>query len=216
MQLTYGDLVLPQDIPTEFVVNKALLSWFSDFFRGCSELQGAKLSIIELKDVDAAILQGYVFYLYKRQIRFADGEKTTLDHVPLLIDLYIFADKYDSMLHRNEVVDRVWVLLAYDEVDQWPWAAIGKAFSHLPVTAMLYKLLMADVCYVLEGSDRDMCSMIITHFPPEAAISVMHYLVSKTAQRALLCPQYEPRTASGLKAPKEYIERKEEEQRDGL
>lgn len=199
------------------MVNKALLCSYSDFFRGFFEVQGSEVSVIELKDVSAAVLQGYVFYLCKLLIRFADGERMSLDHMPLLIDLYIFADKYDSMFHRNQVVDRVWALLEYDQVDQWPWPAIGKAFTHLPVTAMLYKLLMAEVCYVLvrSESDRNTCSMVILHLPPEAAVSVMHYLPSTAIQRAELCPHYEARTTSSTRAPKEYLECKDEEQRAG-
>lgn len=208
-QLSYGDLILPQGIPTEFMVNKTLLCWYSAFFRGCFETQGTKLSLIEMEDVNSAVLQSYIFYMYRHQIRFADGEKPSLRHMPLLIDLYIFADKYDTVSHRNEILKEVWALLVNHQIGRWPWAAIGKAFDRLPVTAMLYKLLMTKVCAVLVGSDRDRCSMIIAHLPPEAAVSVMHYLASDNMQRATLCPQYDARITSSVKMPKEYLERKE-------
>ncbi|KAJ8606405.1 hypothetical protein MRB53_040988 [Persea americana] len=147
-------------VDRDFAINKALSCYYSAFFKGCFEAQERDPSPIELEDVTDAVLQAYIFCLCKRCIRFPDGQKLVLRHVPLLVDLYIFADKYDTKDVRNKVVEEVCGAFMDSDRD-----SCSMMIAHLPSEATI------SVVHYL-ASDQVQRTSLCPRYKPRVTTSV--------------------------------------------
>lgn len=162
-----------------FTVSKAALCRHSAFFRGYFMIENLDTSAVIIEDVKATILQAYVFFIHEGEIAFGDGQALGLEHASLLVDLYIFADKYDTAILRNKIIRKFWVLVGEAELSEYPWAAIKKATHSLPVSANLFKVILLHLSDGLQYEEHteEFADRIMSCCSPVAASLLLQHFV---------------------------------------
>lgn len=131
---------------------------------------------IELPDVSSDILEIYIYWIYNRVIVLPDGSDSENLHSGNLltfVDLYVFADLYDTRELRNDIVKATLECTSSDMLD---YEVVGQALHKLPQKSKLYALLLMDMQSPggLDLTDEYSCEQLSMHFPREA-IRVLIY-----------------------------------------
>lgn len=139
---------------------KAMLCRYSAYFRGLLHLDLSNpLHTIDLEDVSIEVMTSLLGWLYHDNIYFlhkTQDQARSWEDLPHLVDIYIFADKYDFLQVRNRAVKYLkddLISLGTDPKDftTKTWQAVGKALNHLPQTAKFRALLLGWLCTRLLG-----------------------------------------------------------------
>lgn len=160
--LDSGELITLRLCPSAQTYNilKAKLYEHSGFFRGlfaCST-ENDTLQPIDLNDTSAKVLQGIIANLYDQVLSFDNHDYgygwSLTDDLAYLVDLYLFADKYDFQQVRNSCIKTVYEAIQRDKdsslngfkLGDEIWPPLAKAFTGLPPTAKLHQLLLTWLC----------------------------------------------------------------------
>lgn len=143
-----------------FNVVEAILCQKSAYFRNLLKLDLTTnpKNTIDLGDVSIEVMTSFMCWLYHDNMWYLNKDSfedcPSLGELGHLIDIYIFATKYDTIGLRNACVR---CFFKFAEIDETPpkefttetWQVLGKAFSSLPRTAKFYGPLLGWLCFNL-------------------------------------------------------------------
>lgn len=168
----------------EYEVNLGLLRKHSAFFRKAFDesigMKEAMEGCIELQDVSSEMLQTYLYWLYDRTILLPDGsDSQDMDssNYFTFIELYNFADLYDTCGLRNDIVR---AFMRYLERVGMDYKSVGATLRKLPRSSKFYAMLLAHVQMDLDLHLEDHCEAISRYFPREAIRILIHAFVTNT------------------------------------
>ncbi|KAJ8606407.1 hypothetical protein MRB53_040990 [Persea americana] len=142
---------------------KAMLCRYCSYFRGLLFLDLSNpTNTIDLEDVSIEVMTSLLGWLYHKDLYFlhkTQDQARSFEDLSHLVDIYIFADKYDFVRIRNQCVKYLRQNLIPSgtfpkDFTTMTWQAFGKAFSHLPQTAKFRTLLLGYLCYYLLNSSK--------------------------------------------------------------
>lgn len=142
-----------------FSILKAMLCRYSAYFRGLLQLDLSlnPTNTIDLDDVSIEVMTSVLGWLYHDDLYFLHKNSKPLDFKDLahIVDVYIFADKYDCVGIRNVCAFHFQDIIGNDtaqpkDFTEEIWHAFDKAFTRLPETAKFRQFLLSWLCFTLK------------------------------------------------------------------
>lgn len=167
----------------EYHVNKPLLCEKSAFFAKAFQQGGMKESVngrIELHDIAQSVLQVFICWVYTGDIQFLDGsELISHNNFPFLVQLYKFADVYDTLNLRNDIVKKYYGQERNRSNASLTVGSTGRALQALRQGSKLYSLIL-DLMLLSSIKDGETVKKICRQFPLEAVEVLFTNCVLKT------------------------------------
>ncbi|KAJ9666152.1 hypothetical protein H2201_003831 [Coniosporium apollinis] len=130
-----------------FLVDKALLCFYSVYFRNTcmGAFSEADERATRVEGTSLITFRRFMKWLYTRKIIvYANPKEDRLDLAQRsLLNLYIFADRYDVRHLRNNVM-RAWVSLRVQRPGRCSYEVVVKAFGNLPTNSAFCRFLVRD------------------------------------------------------------------------
>lgn len=133
---------------------------------------------IELHEVTQSVLEAFISWVYTGDIQLPDGsEKISNKTFPLVVQLYNFADVYDTIDLRNEIVSKIF-LRSFGE-DSWSLEKAGEALRLLRRGSKLYRWIL-DLAVGTRLKTEAYITIVCRDFPREAVEAIFANCVFKT------------------------------------
>lgn len=136
---------------------------------------------IELHDEDTTseTLETFIYWLNEHVIQLPDGsESITNDNLLKYVEIYNFADLYDTRELRNAVVSA----FCHSNRMDYTLDTFGQALHKLRSTSKFYDAIMRSSQGNLNLSDEPTASIVCAEFPRDAIKVLMMKLAKNTLQ----------------------------------
>lgn len=155
------------DHSPDYDVSLGLLRKHSAFFAKAfdSDMKESVEGRVELHDVTSEVLETFIYWLNEHVVQLPDGSESVTDSNLLnFVDVYNFADLYDTRGLRNDVVK------AYISTCRTTYslATFGQALHKLRSTSKFYDAILRSSESKLKLSDESTTSTICSEFPRDA------------------------------------------------
>lgn len=164
----------------DYDVSLSLLQKHSDFFAKTFKvnMKESTEGCVELRDVTSEVLETFIYWLNEHVIQLPDGSESITDSNLLdFVDVYNFADLYDTRELRNAVIT---LFLSTWRTD-YTLATLGRALHRLRSTSKFYEAILRSSEFRLDLADESVTLIICSEFPQDA----MKDLIVKYARRSL-------------------------------
>jgi hypothetical protein len=164
-----------------FVVHKQLLCAKSEYFRGAFSrgFKEAKQNAMTLDEVDPRSFRTVINWVYTGRIEFEDGmTKVTNGNFLEAVEIYIWADRYETVALRRAVVDQIILCIQNTTPVEFSTEEIEFVFSSLPPNSGLCKLLTDLLAFGWRPVDEETVLKVIKDLPLEATARILHSHIS--------------------------------------
>lgn len=139
---------------------------------------------VELHDAKIATLESFIYWVNEHVIQLADGsEAITKGNLSKFVELYNFADFYDTRELRNDILKEFCCNTPKLELE---YEQIGKTLYLLRPNSSLYKALLAVAHCGLDLKKDYVISEICDHFPSDAIKVLIKNFTTKQLKAASL------------------------------
>lgn len=142
-------------------------------------MKESRLNCVQLHDVGKDTLETFLYWIHTREILFADGSETvTCINFTSFVDLYLFADCYDTRELRNSVVKAIYQKAKLLQASL-SHKVLGDVLHKLRPSSRLFMLLTTLVSSDLGVTLRAHASNICEYYPKEALGEIIVHLVDQ-------------------------------------
>lgn len=132
-----------------------------------------------LDEIDPSTFRTVINWVYTGRIEFEDGKtKVTNGNFLEAVEIYIWADRYETVALRRAVVDKIILCIQNTTPVEFSCEEIGFVFSSLPPNSGLCKLLTDLLAFGWRPVDEEAVFKVIKDLPLEATARILHSHIS--------------------------------------